>query len=152
MAQLSGRLQAERAVAGDDDAPARRHAIGARQRLQAANGHDSGQGPTRHVHRLLVGPGRQHEPLGPKQGRAPGGDRRDFGRRECRPDRRLVQDPDACTHRRLMQHGTVAELAVEGRYLGDLRGCQRLEVLAAGMQPLVGYDYLSASQGEAARR
>ena len=152
LAQLRRRLQAERAVAGDDDAPARRHAIGARQRLQAADGHDSRQGPARHMHRLLVGAGRQHQPLGPEQGRAAGDDRRDLGRREGRPYRRLVQDPDARAHGRLEQHGAVAELPVEVRHLGRLRGRQRLEVLAAGMQPLVGHDHVGARQRQAARR
>ena len=48
--------------------------------------------------------------------------------------------------------GAVAELPVEGRRIGLMRGRQRLEVLAAGMQALVGHDHVGAGQGQRARR
>ena len=67
-------------------------------------------------------------------------------RRERRPDRGLVQDPHAGQQRRLAQDGAVAELPVEGRRIGLVRGRQRLEILPAGMQALVGHDHVGAGQ------
>ena len=72
--------------------------------------------------------------------------------REGRPDRRLAHDPGAGQQGRLAQHGAVAELAIEGRRHGFVRGRERLEVLAAGMQPLVEHDHVGAGQRQGARR
>ena len=150
--QLRRGLQAQRPVARDHDALARRHAVGARQGLQRADRHHAGQGPARHRQRLFVGAGRQHQAPGPEQGRPAGDDGGHLGRREGRPHRGLVEDTDAGPQRRLVQRRTVAELAIEMPALGELRGRQRLEELAAGMQPLVGNDDVGAGPGEVARR
>ena len=56
--QLAGDLEVERSVAGDEDAGARRHAVGTHQRLGGARRHDPRQRPPGHRVRSLVGPGR----------------------------------------------------------------------------------------------
>ena len=150
--QLDGGLQAERPVAGNHDALARRDAVGARQGLQATDRHHPRQGPARDRQRLLVGAGCQHQAFGAEQGRMAGDDGGDFVGREGRPYRGLVQNPDAGQQRRLTQDRALAELPVEGRKIGRVRGRERLEILAAGLQALVGHDHVGTGQSEAARR
>ena len=142
-------LQVQRAVAGDHHAPARRHAIGARQGLQPARpssrpaGSSPAPAPTVRRRRSPA-PGAWAERVA-----AAGHDGRDLvrARRPPRPWPRSgsARRPAARLAQRMRRRGT----ARRGSRLGLVRGRQRLEILPAGMQPLVEHHHVGAGAAAA---
>ena len=98
--QLDGELEVERPVAGDDDPPAGTDAVGPRQGLRRARGHDAGQGPARDRDRALEGSRREDEALAAHGPLAALVEHPDLVRPEGRPDDGLLPEADARLARR----------------------------------------------------